>query len=343
MKRLKWLLFSFILSAVFYSCSSDFDIIGEYEDLTIVYGILDGGQDTHYIKVNKAFLGTGNANEYAQVADSSTYPDILDVKLERLDDNRIDSIIPFERVVVGGKEDGDFFGPEQVLYRSIGQLKSENEQQQDYTYKLSITNTQTNKLVTAQAELVGDFRITKPQISNVNFQTKNRPTSFKWEMAPNGRKYQAEIDFYYTEISNNNNNEVVKMMKWAGIGNYDQDYDPMIIMEASAKHDVFFGLIENNVPYDDQEQEDSIDHRIADSVIFRVSVAGDDLATFLDVTNLSTGLSEETPEYSNIDNGRGVFSSRRQAERRYFISPLTVEELKTYPYKFKLRSEIHEK
>ena len=71
---MKTLRFLFMLSLpVFFleACEEDFDITASYKDVTVVYGLLDLGDDTTYLRINKAFLGDGNALLMAQVEDSS--------------------------------------------------------------------------------------------------------------------------------------------------------------------------------------------------------------------------------------------------------------------------------
>ncbi len=51
----------------FSACSTKLDVTGNYKETMVVYGLLDQSQPKQYIKVNKAFLGEGNAFSYAQV------------------------------------------------------------------------------------------------------------------------------------------------------------------------------------------------------------------------------------------------------------------------------------
>ena len=43
---------------------------------------------------------------------------------------------------------------------------------------------------------------------------------------------------------------------------------------------------------------------------FHIEFAGDELDTYMELNNSSLGLSEIVPEYTNIDGGYGLFSSR---------------------------------
>jgi len=63
------------------SCETDLDINADWEEITIVYGILNPNDSIQYIKINKAFLGQGDPYEFAKVSDSLYHKDSLDVTL----------------------------------------------------------------------------------------------------------------------------------------------------------------------------------------------------------------------------------------------------------------------
>ena len=46
------------------SCSEDVDLTAPYKDITVAYGLLDADQDTHWVRIQKAFLGDDNALLY---------------------------------------------------------------------------------------------------------------------------------------------------------------------------------------------------------------------------------------------------------------------------------------
>jgi hypothetical protein len=51
--------------AAFTSCSTDLDVAAPYKENTVVYALLDKGTTIQFVKINKAFLGPGNALVYA--------------------------------------------------------------------------------------------------------------------------------------------------------------------------------------------------------------------------------------------------------------------------------------
>ena len=81
-KHLHFILFLLVFSA----CESDLDVNAQWEEVTVVYGLLDQSRDQQYIKINKAFLGEADALQMASNSDSSNYnPDDLSVTLYQSD------------------------------------------------------------------------------------------------------------------------------------------------------------------------------------------------------------------------------------------------------------------
>jgi hypothetical protein len=68
---------TFGLAATLCGCSSELDINAPYKDITIVYGLLDSRDPIQFIKVNKAFLGEGDAYVFAQIPDSNEWGDAV--------------------------------------------------------------------------------------------------------------------------------------------------------------------------------------------------------------------------------------------------------------------------
>ena len=74
MRYLKYVLIALLLIPVLYSCNNKLNVNANWKDITVVYGLLSQNDDTAYMKISKAFLGPGNAMQYAKIPDSSTYP-----------------------------------------------------------------------------------------------------------------------------------------------------------------------------------------------------------------------------------------------------------------------------
>ena len=85
----KYLILS-VFAIVFTACETDFDVNAEWEEVTVVYGLLDAGDEnkTQLVKINKAFLGEMDALQMAKYADSINFDPLeLAVKVIRLKNN----------------------------------------------------------------------------------------------------------------------------------------------------------------------------------------------------------------------------------------------------------------
>ena len=59
-----------------------------------------------------------------------------------------------------------------------------------------------------------------------------------------------------------------------------------------------------------EDVSDIVKHRKFLYIKFYLSVAGDELNTYLEVNEPATGIIQEKPEYTNVINGIGIFSTR---------------------------------
>ncbi len=69
------------------SCKTDIDISGEWENIPVVYSIIDPADTIHYIRINRVFSGNESGFSMAMQPDSLIYSDTLDVKIRITDSN----------------------------------------------------------------------------------------------------------------------------------------------------------------------------------------------------------------------------------------------------------------
>ena len=68
-----FLLLGFVISLLIASCDNTLDILDDYKETPIVYGLLNKNDTVNYIRLQKGFLGAGNALLMAQYSDSIYY------------------------------------------------------------------------------------------------------------------------------------------------------------------------------------------------------------------------------------------------------------------------------
>jgi hypothetical protein len=310
-KMKRFFLFLLLLSAfpvVFQSCETDFDVIAPYKDITVVYGLLSQNDSVHYIKINKAFIGEGNALEYAQNADSSSYGNNLEVVLREFSNGNALRTLSFDTTTVYNKEAGIFYAPEQVVYKSAFIVPRID----DLEYHLEIRNKITGNVITARTPLISDFAVESPRpMRQINF-TIESPQRIKWTSAENGKRYNVSLRFWFDEVLAASNDTIPRYIDWnfnSIKSNSVQGGEPLEILYVPT---TFFTICKSLIPYKENGtiSENAVSARLAHHVEFLFAVAGDDLNTYMEVNEPSSGIVQEKPDYTNIENGIGIFSCR---------------------------------
>lgn len=329
MKKILILIFILPTIFIFTRCETEFDIIADYEEITIVFGLLNQNDSITYLKINKAFLGEGNALVWAKNPDSSSYGNSLDVKMEEWKNENIYRTFEFETADIHDKDSGLFYYPDQVLYKSI----TYGDFSEKSIFKLKILNTESGKEITSESPLVEDFRITKPPYNHPTKPTINFPDNeflkdIEWESAKNGKRYQVIQRFNYAEIFNDNPDTLFKYIDLTFPSKKSDDTDGGDEMQIQFANESFYIWCQNDIPYD-PEKENRIGSRVAGKVEYIFSVAGDDFNTYMEVNEPSSSIIQERPEYTNIINGIGLFSCRYNKMRSYYLHPISEEILST--------------
>jgi hypothetical protein len=316
------------------SCSTKVDVIGEWKDITVVYGLLNQVDSITYVKINKAFLGEGNALVMAQVADSSSYDNALEVTMQELKDGVIQKSFTFDTTTIYNKDSGTFYFPNQVLYSCV----TNHQLDPSAVYKLIIHNKLTGKDVTGQTPLVGDFSIVKPLYNNpdkptISFPDNQSLKEISWISAPYGKRYQVVMRFNYKEKFFDQPDTLYKYKDY-----FFSDQKSLTLvggenMQLEFVNGNFYTFLGNSIPYE-PSVEAQVDSRVAGTVDLIFSVAGDDFNTYLEVNAPSTTIIQDRPEYTNMTDGIGIFSCRYNKERKYFLTPTTVGVLVTKNLKF---------
>lgn len=153
----------FCLLLTLVSCNNDLKIIAPYKEIPSVYAIITPQQPMQMIRINKVFLGEGDANQMAKIMDSVNYKaGELTVKLERYVNGAkttagISSSGPVNEVLfrdsVIQTEEGAF-NTNQRVYVTNDRLFS------DGVYKLIIKNNSTGNEFTAKTTAMDSVPLT---------------------------------------------------------------------------------------------------------------------------------------------------------------------------------------
>ncbi len=297
------------------SCSKDFDSNADYKDATIVYAVLNGDESTHYVKIYKGFLTSGDAEVAAQVYDSLYYRDELTVTMEEYVNGHLSASWPLDTITEIPVEEGDFASPKQKVYAFSRTLNPEAE------YKIVIVNNETGRTITARTRIVGEFMINSPSARLLNIANAT-PNPFKVSAAANAVSYEIFQNFYYIERNKTTHEEVVKCVRRrvnnAPISGLSTKYTPSQLYTAIAA----------NV-----KPDPTVDRYISvDSCVkFEVWAVNEPVAYYVQSMQTTGSVVMDRQVYTNIEaeDGlvRGVFGSRASAVSWHGFSPTAQDEL----------------
>lgn len=314
------------------SCETDIDVTAEWKDITVVYGLISQNDSVHYIKINKAFLGDGNAYTYAQIADSSSYGTNIEVTLVEKSITGSTRTFQCDTTTIYNKEPGVFYYPQQVVYKAAFKIPSDINEKQ-YTYHLEIRNKLTGKVVKAQTPLVKDFSIDTPNpgVTKIEFISENNQR-IKWYSAIDGRRYNVTIRIWFDEVFNLYDT-IPRYIDWDFSSVKASSIVESELLEILYDPQNLYPICKSLIPYKD-DRENSVTSRLIDKAEFRFAVAGDELNTYMEVNEPSSDLLQEKAEYTNIQNGYGLFSCRYTKTLSVPIGTRTEERLIAEDIKF---------
>ena len=312
-----------------FSCSTGIDLYADYKQMPVIYGLLDATADTNYIKITRTFCVEGDAYQVALNPDSSNYPGKLDVRLvEYCNGDSVREIV-LDTITIRKKEPGVFYAPAQKLYYTTEPL-GRNWSQRRYSYKLKVVLPE--RTLTTTADLVGDdnFDI---QSMGVNFSQEyfHAPARhFLFRPAINASFYQVSISFTFLEQRTPDADSVPRTMYWELGYWYESELSALLdngCYYFTYRPEVFYATLGDFIG-GDTLLEQGLKRYITDyPVEVCIAAGGEKLRQYVNYNNTDLGFSQSDTEFSLIDDGYGVFSSRRTVRHRVRLAGETIPEL----------------
>jgi hypothetical protein len=311
MNKLKYLAFApfLVMLGLLFSCENEVDINDDYEEISIVYALLDQSQTRHFVKFTKAFQTDGNVYLASNDATNSQYlPSELEIWMDEFSNGNYIRTIYLDTVLITNKEDGAFYFPNQLVYATPEGtlLNPDNE----YKFKAKVKST--GNVVESSTFLVKDFSIVKPSsiVKTLNF-SGNYSQSVQWRSAANGKLHELKIRFFYTDVP----------VSGPTTSHYVDWIFPQVraqktlggeTMDIEFVGSSFYGVLGNSIPAATNGLK-----RYSDSLQYIFSVADENFTIYMDVNKPSNSIVQERPAFSNIGNGLGIFASRYQKVRSF--------------------------
>ena len=324
MRKLTIFLTIILSLTILNSCKNSFSIFSDDgEEVTIVYGYLDVESDTNYLKITKSF--TGNAVDLAPNYSASNYDYKLDVKLIGkfaaspgiVDTVELDTTSVFKPY----NPDGLFYsGIDQILYYTTEKLLENQE------YQLVVTCND-GKIIKSKVKTICGSTVIKPKYS-IGFDSPST-NKIEWRSNPFNQLaayYEVVGYFHYKQINPGQSDTTHHKMKWffgSGTGaemynsstfNMFVNYTPITFYSKLASD---ANIVNNTYTYT---------QRFVDYFEIVITATGDELYNYILIQNAGSAIMD-TPEYTNIENGLGIFSSRSVCTYKVDVNDWTINTL----------------
>ena len=326
---MKKLFFAIITLAalIFSSCSNKVDLYCYDGDTTVVYAMLDSNADTNFFKITHSFVGDVSQLAYDYNANNYTY-DEIEVTFSGVFDGSnqtqtftLDTIskwIPYD-------PNSQFYsGCRQTYYYTTQKLKEGNE------YILNVLRKEDGVNVTVKTSTINNFEIREPYAPATGLRFKDvKKTTIKWKVPEypcisTAAYFDITAYMHYTEVMPGSTDVVSRSVYWP-LGS-----DKAENLLKTQNNDVYYALTFTpealfTVVKDNQYLKENSPigvQRYFEGFEIIVSAIGEDLYNYYLAANSSSAI-QDVPNYSNVENGAGIMSSRISKNRLYKIDILS--------------------
>jgi hypothetical protein len=315
-------------------CNEEVEINAPYKSTTIVFGLIDpdpnndgvfDALDTQWVRITRTFLGDGNNNDYAAIRDSSEYKesDFVSKVVQQIDADGV-VVATFDliaKTVANKSVNGIFYGPEQTLYYFIQPdgIKTQDKyrialdfaHKEDISATTEIVRNEEINFLTPQVD--GSITLAQSSGGNISYPTTS---SIKWNAADNVTSYSATLRFYYTEF-------LYETTEWTGtpiiseryidfpLGSIDAEgTESNITLRFNARS--FFTYLQGKIEANPLIKRVIGEPNTAETRPFDLllSMGSSQLSTYIEVNSPVSGVVQERPVHTNINNGLGLWASR---------------------------------
>ncbi len=291
-----------LISIFVSSCSTDVDVNGEWNDIPIVYCVLDHSADVQYVKVNKSFLGPLPASVMSQVSDSLFYQSV-NVVIHEYKNGYMTQSWTFDQVDSIQKPDGYFASDKNTMWSKQMNLSSDAE------YELVVSINNGEHTVKAKTELIDGVYMKKPSslVPTVELYNYNGDGEYQYNNGTNGKVFQMSITFNYLEIVDGDTSDVSKSIVWLQGKEYRTNQNPS---DVTGKYSVlaFYNLLASSIEPAAANVKRLV--KMPNSIEFNLVAVDENYLTYMEVTAPSNGLVQEKPSFTNLEGGFGLFASR---------------------------------
>ncbi|MBT8326941.1 MAG: hypothetical protein KJP21_04410, partial [Bacteroidia bacterium] len=244
----------------------------------------------------------------------SLYFDTLDVTVDEFHNGAYSKTFVLNKIdgnTIGlSKDSGVFASDVNYLYELDEPIKASSFFN-NYSYVLTVQNPNTDYLAISNTISVGNAEITSPINHNLILELQipndtNNVMVAKYQEGKFARTYDMVISVHVLEVNKLDTTQtVLKTLDWKLFGNLrTASLNGFAKATRVINTRGFFYTLQNGL-----EENDDIYRRLVGYDLRLYGIA-DEFYTYINVNKPSIGIIQKKPEYTNISNGFGLFSSR---------------------------------
>tara|TARA_R110002050_G_scaffold110013_2_gene221899 strand:- start:7881 stop:8948 length:1068 start_codon:yes stop_codon:yes gene_type:complete len=308
---MKKILLALCTLVALFSCDNEVDINAEYQDLSIIYGMLNPKLDSNYVRVQRGYLGTEPASSSVGQSDSLYYDTAdIDVYIREYakDATTFDKEAPliYDNSIL--LDSGLYTGDGYYLFRVPSAMDILNTKE----YEVAVIRKDGSE-ASARTGIVGDIDILIPRATVtakvynglIEFRVRQDLTGNSPDATVKMTAYQPIIQFHYKEVDLNTR---IEQFKTATITL------PLVESIFDNINLTFTGTELNQALAERLEKNPNV-IRFFQSLDVEIYGASEELMTFIELNKPSTGINQNRPDYSQVINGSGILSSRTFSKR----------------------------
>ena len=326
MKIFRLLSFFYLLALL--GCDNDLNLITDYEDIPVVYGLLSVDDPVHYVRVERAYLDPEtSALDLALIPDSIYYSEDVTVRLQKVSTGEL-----FEMDRVNGediglpRDPGIFASSPNILYA----LDAEDIELEGGDQVKLIIDRPGLAEASAQTTMVRPFAkgVNSPPSTTSGSQGlfifPDETSTWSFQVNQTARVYDVSL-LITVETSRNGTVTSVDEVEWVIENSYRPDDSDQTVALITVENNGFYNALAAAL-----DAENGVSRRVT-GLEYVVTGAGTALNSFLNITAANTGITsaQERPRFTNVEGGEGVFSSiyRFELSNNLFLSSGTVNAL----------------
>lgn len=310
--KIKYSLYILIGFLTLLSCKEDIELVGEFKETAIIHGILDQADSVHFIKINRAFIGPGNALEFAQIPDSSYFESLFATITEKTGNQTLRTWELRDTIIDNKDENGIFYAPTQKLYYFSHGMLEDEVLNPEATYSIEIIANEglANEFkINGETNLIDGLSSSQSNINSsfafLDSQKELKAFSVGATSVGNAQLVNISLQVNFEEYKTNSDTNKVSIEWNAGESEVSGSYSVVIQGQR------FYELISENVTDDEL-----IIQRRLKSIDIIITGGSEDLNTYISSNQPSSSLTQTKPNFTNLttDDGNkviGVFTSRQ--------------------------------